>query len=541
MTKIAEMIQAKREGRLDADGNILPERPLTPAPEPSGPITPYAMTALESEVLRVLEAPEGTRNDTLNKAAFSLGQLVGGGLLARHVVEDALTTAALENGLEASEVAGTIRSGINTGMRQPRRPEPRDRVQAPPTTVIEANVDDADALEFEITQEVRRLRVRQEARKRLHREGRAGGVARVESLEEALLRPPAAPYRVARLLPSDASMLVVAQRKTGKSTWALNLCHSLITGDPFLGSLDVLPITGTVAYLNYEVSGYTLASWANDIGVDPKRCFLVNLRGLPNPLDDPEEAAALAAELRMRNVETIVVDTFTRAYTGTSENDAGEVGAWLNRLAQWARGQAGARDLILTAHAGWSGDQGRGTRARGSSALEDWPDSIVYLTRTGDDEDGPRYMRATGRDVDLPEDALDFDDNTRRMTLTGTGSRKQASEGQRVEAALGPVFDFVLRNPGSSTAEIERGLGKRKGSVTGAVKSLVDEGLLVREKRTKRGGGWSFVVSQEHAPTSPNPFPDDLGTSPNLPYRGEVPGATSTSNLPRAVQDGEAA
>ena len=55
------------------------------------------------------------------------------------------------------------------------------------------------------------------------------------------------------------------------------------------------------------------------------------------------------------------------------------MGAWLAELNMFAREQARARDLILVVHAGWNQE-----RARGSSALGDWPDSIIYLTRQED-------------------------------------------------------------------------------------------------------------------------------------------------------------
>ena len=57
---------------------------------------------------------------------------------------------------------------------------------------------------------------------------------------------------------------------------------------------------------------------------------------------------------------------------------------------------------MTTVHAGCDGE-----RTRGSTALEDWPDSIVTVTR--DPETGERFLRAEGRDVDLDEDRLDFD------------------------------------------------------------------------------------------------------------------------------------
>ena len=80
----------------------------------------YGRGALEREAGRVLLAPEGTRNHTLNAAAFSLGQLVGGGVLAAGHVAETLISAATRSGLTEAEAAQTITSGMRAGLAQPR-------------------------------------------------------------------------------------------------------------------------------------------------------------------------------------------------------------------------------------------------------------------------------------------------------------------------------------------------------------------------------------------------------------------------------------
>jgi hypothetical protein len=117
---------------VDTDPAPLPgwlaDRLTDPAPAPgadqgrgvAGSPTAYAAAALRGELDRVLAAGEGTRNHTLNAAAFALGQLVAGGLLTRQLVEDALTLAGQAIALDARECAGTIRSGLDAGARTPR-------------------------------------------------------------------------------------------------------------------------------------------------------------------------------------------------------------------------------------------------------------------------------------------------------------------------------------------------------------------------------------------------------------------------------------
>ncbi|MBC7679987.1 MAG: AAA family ATPase, partial [Pseudorhodobacter sp.] len=89
--------------------------------------TGYAHAALAAEAQRVTDAPEGTRNHALNRAGFSLGQLVAGGALAEGDALDALSSAAAAAGLDDDEITATLRSGLAGGAATPRGvPEPPD-------------------------------------------------------------------------------------------------------------------------------------------------------------------------------------------------------------------------------------------------------------------------------------------------------------------------------------------------------------------------------------------------------------------------------
>lgn len=61
---------------------------------------------------RLESARSGERNDTLNKAAYSLGELVRAGALPSHEVYSVLEPAAMRAGLQRAEIANTIRSGL---------------------------------------------------------------------------------------------------------------------------------------------------------------------------------------------------------------------------------------------------------------------------------------------------------------------------------------------------------------------------------------------------------------------------------------------
>ena len=87
---------------------------------PSADMSKYVKVALESELDAVQSAVNGTRNHTLNRAAFNLGTLVGAGMLNRDEIEQLLTDAALASGLDAGEVTSTVARGLRDGASQPR-------------------------------------------------------------------------------------------------------------------------------------------------------------------------------------------------------------------------------------------------------------------------------------------------------------------------------------------------------------------------------------------------------------------------------------
>jgi len=81
----------------------------------------YVAAAVRAELEWVATARPGTRNNTLNKAAFALGQFVGAGLLDERATFDALVDAAMHAGLPAREAERTTRSGLRSGMLRPRQ------------------------------------------------------------------------------------------------------------------------------------------------------------------------------------------------------------------------------------------------------------------------------------------------------------------------------------------------------------------------------------------------------------------------------------
>jgi hypothetical protein len=89
-------------------------------------VTPgaYGEAALAREAETLAAVAPGGRNHALNRASFSLHQLVAGGELEHGEVEHRLLAAAERNGLIADDglrsVLATIRSGARAGLQHPR-------------------------------------------------------------------------------------------------------------------------------------------------------------------------------------------------------------------------------------------------------------------------------------------------------------------------------------------------------------------------------------------------------------------------------------
>lgn len=78
-----------------------------------------AELALDRQARHIRTAADGIRNDTLNTAAFLMGTYIGAGLIDRAGVERELGDAATAVGLGEREIAATLKSGLEAGMREP--------------------------------------------------------------------------------------------------------------------------------------------------------------------------------------------------------------------------------------------------------------------------------------------------------------------------------------------------------------------------------------------------------------------------------------
>lgn len=121
--------------KVTANGLLIPElatwilqslEPPPPRPAPDRPplrdATAWARAATDGELNRLRDAKEGTRNDTLNRVAYRLGQIIGTGALTEHDIEPLLIEHGIAIGLREREVVTTVHSGLRAGEGSPRGP-----------------------------------------------------------------------------------------------------------------------------------------------------------------------------------------------------------------------------------------------------------------------------------------------------------------------------------------------------------------------------------------------------------------------------------
>lgn len=122
---IAGLPEWLRRELVQAGRWIDPNPPTRSVRPPSVPkdLGRYAAKALEDELGELASAQRGHLHESIVKCAWNVGQLVGAGLIDLDAAHDAVTAAAAAAGVSPDErkAQGTIRDGLNAGMRSPRK------------------------------------------------------------------------------------------------------------------------------------------------------------------------------------------------------------------------------------------------------------------------------------------------------------------------------------------------------------------------------------------------------------------------------------
>ena len=296
MEALASAVRAELGEGPDTTGAPAP-RPVAPAPRGA---SNYGREALRREAATVAATSEGTRNDALNRAAFNVGTLVGGGEVDRLDAEAELLTAARACGLSDAEARRTIASGIASGLEHPRQ-HPAQAV----ATNHNARTDTGDPVTATP----------------------APAPAFVPIAASDLIRdyPDLRRVVIADLLREGETMNVVAAPKVGKSWLVHALAVAVVSGRDWLGKATT---RGRVLLIDGELHRETLArrlrTTQTTLGVsdaDMAALQVWSVRGQRLTIDT---IAAALQDVPTGEYRLIVVDALYRFLPLDGEENANE-------------------------------------------------------------------------------------------------------------------------------------------------------------------------------------------------------------------------
>jgi hypothetical protein len=294
---------------------------------------------------------------------------------------------------------------------------------------------------------------------------------RIVALDAFLDEPdPEVGYRVNELWPSGGKVLLAAQYKAGKTTLVGNIIRSIADGEPLLDRFATTP--GTVVLLDDELDESMLRRWMRAQGIkNTPNVRLVSLRGRVHTFDLLNPAVRTEWAELLGGVDVLILDCLRPVLDALGLSEDKEAGRFLVALDALCK-QATISEYGVVHHMGHNGE-----RSRGDSAIEAWPDATWKLLReTSDDPASARYFSAYGRDVEIRESRVQYDETTRRLTLSG-GSRKDSA----ATSVVGPLLDLLavasrsknqaetaLTTAGNSRSDIRRAiqLAVNSGQVT---------------------------------------------------------------------------
>ena len=234
-----------------------------------------------------------------------------------------------------------------------------------------------------------------------------------------------------------------------------------------------------MALLDFEMGKHQLKRWYREQQIrETDRLVVIPMRGRAASFNlvDEETRTLWMHCLRAMGIKYLIIDCLRPILDALGLDEHHDVGAFLVPLDALLI-DAGIPDAVVVHHMGHTNE-----RSRGDSRLRDWPDVEWRLMRKDDDPASARFITAYGRDVDVKEQELNYDEATRRLIITG-GSRHDV----KITEALPAVLTFIA---GEATPPSQRdilsGL-KETEHARNVVKAAIKAGIATGQIATKPG------------------------------------------------------
>jgi DNA-binding transcriptional ArsR family regulator len=433
----------------------------------------YGEKAVSEELQKVREALLHHRNNTLNAAAFAIGQLVDPCGLSRSEVESELQAAGELTGLPSDEVARTIRSGLEAGMQNPRRIDVENPVHSSPTCIP-------------------------------HK----GSYSARELLQADF---PSPVWTVDSMLPAGLTYLT-GNPKIGKSWFALDLAASVGSNRLFLNN-PVKP--GRVVYYALEDNArrmrdrMTRQGWSSDASV---------IFHFGPPAGDA--VSEITQLIKTELPRLVIIDTFSRMFK-VKQNEIETITATLAPI-QAAALAHGCTVLIVDHHRkqntdgdGDMIDRVLGSRAKTAVADTLW---ILHSKRFSASAIATATLCITGRDVEEQKIRVAFNKDAGAWTLA------QDEGAQNFTASEQAILDELRKAGGRATAtQLSKGFSKDRykslsdvSNMSKSLKKLESAGYVEGEERTGHEQYYRLVEAKEAPSGEPDKTCSDLEVPDDL-------------------------
>lgn len=270
-----------------------------------------------------------------------------------------------------------------------------------------------------VERETELVRIRYEARQKHQQEIDADQTPELEmaTLSQYRKNPAAAPADlIDGVLKDNGLCIMLGPNRSGKTTKALQMWHSLSSGDEWLGQ-SVTKLDGALGVVSYDMDAPMMFDWMSGYpNIDTDKVSIVNAYKRGNPLGVPAMRAQIAEAWKNLGVEVVIIDSFSASFFGENQNDAATVMHHYRDLILFALTECGARALVVIAHS----TDNNPTKARGSTVHHDVADSIVAVEIL---QGGPRrlsmakYRAARGQKQMEPVIVGAPDDHTHLVAL----------------------------------------------------------------------------------------------------------------------------
>lgn len=401
----------------------------------------YAEAALRSATWRIAHSIVGERNDTLNREAYTIGQLCHAGHLDAIVAQEEMWAAAQACGLDDGEIGRTIPRAVSEADARevhldPTYTPPVDvNLEFTPDTptggtereeagVGGEEVSDGDTgaeeeaarkkeeylarqREVEVTREAHRLDVLEEAR-RLHNQAQAAQLdipTPMRGDEFLAIEDPPITWLLEGLQQYGTRALLAAQAKAGKTTMVANLIKALTDQPTFLNRF-INHFDGTVTLIDNELDERMLRRWLKGVGIThPERLHVIPLRGKLEAFNIMDDEHRTRWANTLRGTDYLILDCLRPALDGNHLDEHHDAGRFLGAF-DALLDEADIDSSLVVHHMGHGS-----TRARGDSRIQDWPDANWRLTRDNpDDPRSERNFHAFGREVNVDNQPIIYTD-----------------------------------------------------------------------------------------------------------------------------------